>query len=244
MKVDKITVCGGGNGAQTLTPIAACNLGCAVDLYAPFGDEAERLRAGLATHGGLEATAHRSGSAHQSGSAVQAKARPRRVAADPAAVIPGSGVVVLVLPAFAHESTLRQIVPFLDEAAWVGAVPARGGFDYCAALVLEEQDRGDVQLFGLQTLPWACRIQDYGQIVRYLGTVDHHPHAFTLDDHHVFPTGKPIPVCGNTASMLSDTRFADHFTVEGDRSVHYGLFDCGSHPTATQEGASAVDGCC
>ena len=163
MKVDKITVCGGGNGAQTLVPIAACNLGCAVDLYAPFGDEAERLRAGVATHGGLEATSH------QSGFAVQAKARPRRVAADPAAVIPGSGVVVLVLPAFAHEGTLRQIVPFLDEGAWVGAMPARGGFDYCAVQVLKEQDREDVRLFGLQTLPWACRIQDYGQIVHVLG---------------------------------------------------------------------------
>jgi hypothetical protein len=163
MKVNKITVCGGGNGAQTLVPIAACNLGCAVDLYAPFGDEAERLRAGLATHGGLEATAQRSGSA------VQAKARPRWVAADPAAVIPGSGVVVLVLPAFAHESTLRRIVPFLDKRAWVGAMPARGGFDYCAVQVLKEQDREDVRLFGLQTLPWACRIQDYGQIVHVLG---------------------------------------------------------------------------
>jgi hypothetical protein len=169
MKVDKITVCGGGNGAQTLAPIAACNLGCAVDLYAPFGDEAERLRAGLAMHGGLEATAHWSGSAHRSGSAVQAKARPRRVAADPTAVIPGSGVVVLVLPAFAHEGTLRQIVPFLDEGAWVGAMPARGGFDYCAVQVLKEQGREDVRLFGLQTLPWACRIQDYGQIVHVLG---------------------------------------------------------------------------
>lgn len=163
MKVDKITVCGGGNGAQTLVPIAACNLGCAVDLFAPFGDEAERLRTGVATHGGLEATAH------QSGSGVQAKAQPHRVAADPAEVIPGSGVVVLVLPAFAHEGTLRQIAPFLDEAAWVGAMPARGGFDYCAVRVLKEQGREDVRLFGLQTLPWACRIEDYGQIVHVLG---------------------------------------------------------------------------
>ena len=163
MKVDKITVCGGGNGAQTLAPIAACNLGCAVDLYAPFGDESERLRAGLAAHGGLEATAH------GGGSAVQAKARPRRVSADPAAVIPGSGVVVMVLPAFAHEGTLRQIVPFLDEGAWVGAMPARGGFDYCATQVLLGLGREDVRLFGLQTLPWACRIEDYGQIVHVLG---------------------------------------------------------------------------
>ena len=164
MKIHKITVCGGGNGAQALAPIAAHNLGCPVDVYAPFADEAERLRAGIAAHGGLEVT-----------DAVQGKALPRRVSADPAEVIPGSDVVVLVLPAFAHESTLRQIAPFLDEGAWVGAMPARGGFDYCAAQILAQHDRHDVGLFGLQTLPWACRIREYGQVVHVLGvknTVD------------------------------------------------------------------------
>ena len=158
MHLTKITVCGGGNGAQTLVPIAAHNLGCPVDVYAPFADEAQRLRAGIAAHGGLEVHG-----------AVQAQARPRRVSADPAEVIPGSEVVVLVLPAFAHEATLRQIAPFLDESAWVGAIPARGGFDYCAAWVLAELGRPDVRLFGLQTLPWACRIEEYGQVVHVLG---------------------------------------------------------------------------
>lgn len=164
MEIRKITVCGGGNGAQTLVPVAAHNLGCAVDVYAPFADEAARLRAGVAAHGGLE-----------TGGAVQAKSRPRRVSADPAEVIPGSDVVIMVLPAFAHESTLRQIVSFLDEGAWVGAMPARGGFDYCAAQILAQQGRNDVTLFGLQTLPWACRIREYGRVVHVLGvkkTVD------------------------------------------------------------------------
>jgi hypothetical protein len=158
MHLSKLTICGGGNGAQTLLPIAACYLGCAVDLYAPLGDEAKRLRAGIKAHGGLEARG-----------AVQAQARPHRVSADPAEVIPGSELVVLVLPAFAHEATLRQIAPFLDKSAWVGAIPARGGFDYCAAHVLAGMGRPDVRLFGLQTLPWACRIEQYGQVVHVLG---------------------------------------------------------------------------
>ena len=158
MQARKITVCGGGNGAQALVAVAACNLGCPVELYAPLADEATRLQAGIAAHGGLETIG-----------AVQAQARPRRISADPAEVIPGSEWVVLVLPAFAHEAILRQIAPFLDRDAWVGAIPARGGFDYSAASVLREHGRGDVGLFGLQTLPWACRIQEYGQQVHVLG---------------------------------------------------------------------------
>jgi hypothetical protein len=159
MNVFKITVCGGGNGAQTLVPVAARNLGCAVDMYSSLADEAERLWAGVAAHSGLEVVG-----------AVQAQASPRQISASPAEVIPGSRVVLLVLPAFAHEPILRQIIPFLDHNAWVGAMPARGGFEFCAANLLAEQGRDDVRLFGLQTLPWACRIQEFGQVVHVLGT--------------------------------------------------------------------------
>ncbi len=151
-KVHKITVCGGGNGAQTAVPIAARNLGCPVDIYAPLDGEAERLRGRIEVSG-----------------AVQAEARARRASADPAEVIPGSELIVFVLPAFAHEDTLRQIIPFVDEHASVGAIPARGGFDYCAAQILAEYGRKDVTLFGLQTLPWACRIREYGHLVDVLG---------------------------------------------------------------------------
>jgi hypothetical protein len=158
MDVSKITICGGGNGAQTVVPVAACNLGCAVDLYSPLPGEAERLQAGVAAHGGLEVVG-----------AVRAQARPRQISASPAEVVPGSQVVLLVLPAFAHELILQQIVPFLDRDAWVGAMPARGGFEFCAARLLADQGRGDVGLFGLQTLPWACRIHEFGQVVHVLG---------------------------------------------------------------------------
>ncbi len=158
MRADKITICGGGNGAQTLVAIAARNLSCLVDVYAPLADEAQRLLAGVEAHGGLEACG-----------AVQAQARPHRISTDPAEVIPGSQVVVLVLPAFAHEAVLHQVAPYLDDGAWVGAIPARGGFDYCAARVLALHSRPGTRLFGLQTLPWACRIQEYGQVVHVLG---------------------------------------------------------------------------
>lgn len=164
MTMEKMTICGGGNGAQTLAAVASHNLECDVDLFAPFADEADRLRTAMASHGGIE-----------TGGAVEALGRPRRVSADPVDVIPGSDLVVLVLPAFAHESTLRAVVPFLDAGAAVGALPARGGLDFCAAKTLEELEREDIVVFGLQTLPWACRVQAYGRSVHVLGvkaTVD------------------------------------------------------------------------
>jgi len=98
-----------------------------------------------------------------------------------------------------------------------------------------------VRAFKLATLEDLC--EDYGQVAVYRGTLPDHPHAFDLDDHHRFLTGKPVPVCGNTASMLSETRFAPHFEVRGDRSVHYGPFDCGPAPAAGSGGSAPPGGC-
>lgn len=72
------------------------------------------------------------------------------------------------------------------------------------------------------------RCEDYGQVAFYLGTVPESPHYFELDDHHLLESGKPLPVCSNTAAMLGQTRYRYYFRVEGDLRTHYGLFDCGT----------------
>ncbi|OIP84932.1 MAG: methyltransferase type 11 [Porphyromonadaceae bacterium CG2_30_38_12] len=85
------------------------------------------------------------------------------------------------------------------------------------------------------------RCEDFGQVAVYKGTIPNYPHYFELDDHHKFVTGKPMLVCGNTADMISKTRFAKHFTLQGEKSVHYGLFDC-TPPSDNNNSASAC-GC-
>ncbi|UOD35696.1 methyltransferase domain-containing protein [Deferribacteraceae bacterium V6Fe1] len=97
-----------------------------------------------------------------------------------------------------------------------------------------------VRVFKLEDLEDKC--EDYGQVATYLGTIVQEPHSFILDDHHIFEKGKPMLVCGNTASMLSQTRYARHFKVFGDRSNHYGLFDGGDYKQGNDEPKNAC-GC-
>jgi arsenite methyltransferase len=92
-------------------------------------------------------------------------------------------------------------------------------------------------------LPLEDRCEDYGQVASYLGTIEGHPHAFVLDDHHRFETGRPMAVCGNTADMLSATRYGAHFRVTGDKSTHFGLFPC-APATGAAETGGGVAGCC
>lgn len=100
------------------------------------------------------------------------------------------------------------------------------------------------RLFKLEALEPAC--EDYGQAVRYLGTVPGSPEVFTLDKHHTIETGKVFPVCGNTWRMLAETRLADHFDFIGDQTRHYGVFKgCGLElPFSPPGEAGGTGGCC
>lgn len=155
----QITICGGGNAAHVLAGILAARCEHQINVFTAYGDEAERWMEAIEVHGGIlvhdrERTFH---------------GRPNRASSDPAEVVRGSQIVLLALPAFTHESTLRQISPHLEKRAWLGAFPARGGFDWCAQDVLDGH-LDSVTLFGLQTLPWACRIRKYAREIDILGT--------------------------------------------------------------------------
>ncbi|NOY81344.1 MAG: methyltransferase domain-containing protein [Kiritimatiellaeota bacterium] len=101
-----------------------------------------------------------------------------------------------------------------------------------------------IRAFKLASLEDRC--EDYGQAARYLGTIPECPHGFRLDRRHFFESGRWAPVCGNTAAVLTETRLAPHFEVRGDRSRHYGLFDCaaGVGPSALPADAVRQGGCC
>ncbi|MFT4833385.1 MAG: arsenite methyltransferase [Marinoscillum sp.] len=88
--------------------------------------------------------------------------------------------------------------------------------------------------------------EDYGQAVAYKGGIPENQMAFMLDDHHYFPKGKMMTVCGNTYKMLHDTRFKQYFDFYGTWDVHYGIFEgCGGNMpfTSSIEGGEAGS-CC
>lgn len=99
-----------------------------------------------------------------------------------------------------------------------------------------------IRAFKLACLEDIC--EDYGQVAYYLGTIPEHPHQFPLNDHHTFITGKPMLVCGNTAAMVNETRFGEHFKVLGDRSVHFGPFDCAPAANETSTDPCGSGSCC
>ncbi len=83
------------------------------------------------------------------------------------------------------------------------------------------------RLWKIKGLEDAC--EDYGHVAVYRGGIPESPFQLVLDDDHVFEKDKPERVCGNTALMLSGTRFSPHAEVTGNFSQHFGLFaGCGT----------------
>ncbi|SMC00126.1 Arsenite methyltransferase [Hymenobacter roseosalivarius DSM 11622] len=108
-----------------------------------------------------------------------------------------------------------------------------------------QQRTGNIVFYSLTVrafkLDLEDQCEDYGQVATYLGTADN-PHRFVLDDHHVFEAGRPQLVCGNTADMLSRTRYGSYFRVDGGKDQHFGLFPCGPASAASVSGAATS--CC
>ena len=110
-----------------------------------------------------------------------------------------------------------------------------------------EEKVGNIGFYSLTVRAFKLDIEDkcedHGQVATYLGTVPGQPNQFVLDDHHTFETGRPMLVCGNTAAMVAETRYAPHFRVLGDTSQHFGLFDRGTAPVVASADA-LPGGCC
>jgi len=110
---------------------------------------------------------------------------------------------------------------------------------------------GDIRFYSVTYRLWKIdnledNCEDYGQAVAYNGTIEHNQHSFDLDDHHNFPKGKVMPVCGNTYLMLQSTRYKDHFKYYGTWDTHYGIFEgCGgSMPFGSSDNSLEEGSCC
>lgn len=159
MKIETITVCGGGNAAHAIIPIIRNNFSGKLNLFLPYGDEAAQFNKLIEEKRFITATI---GEEKLYGRPDEASKFAKDVCKD-------ADLILVPLPAFAHEPTLSQIAPFLKEEVIIGAIPARSGFEYSALKILKDNKKEKVIIFGMQTLPWACRIKEYASKVDILG---------------------------------------------------------------------------
>lgn len=83
-------------------------------------------------------------------------------------VIPEADMVLLCLPAYLVEKTLREIVPYLRKQTIVGTVVGNSGFFVYAHAILP----AETPLFAFQRVPYISRVVEYGKEANLLSYKD------------------------------------------------------------------------
>ncbi len=91
-------------------------------------------------------------------------AKINRISSKPEEVISGQDIILLCLPGYLIEKTLRDIKPFVGTAA-VGTVVSSTGFFFFAHDILGKY----AKLFGFQRVPFISRVAEYGKTANLLG---------------------------------------------------------------------------
>jgi len=159
VRIKIITICGGGNATHAIIPIIRNNFSGKLNLFLPYGDEAAQFIKLIEEKKFITATIEEK----------KLYGRPDEASKFAKDVCKEADLILMPLPAFAHEPILLQIVPFLKKKAIIGVIPARSGFEYAALKILKDNKKEKVKIFGMQTLPWACRIKEYASKVDILG---------------------------------------------------------------------------
>jgi ubiquinone/menaquinone biosynthesis C-methylase UbiE len=97
------------------------------------------------------------------------------------------------------------------------------------------------RLWKIEGLEDAC--EDYGHVAIYRGGISEAPFKLELDANHIFEKDKPERVCGNTALMLSATRFSNYTEVIGSFAQHFGLFESCSTTTSPEQSKDRQGDC-
>ena len=153
-----VLVCGGGNGAHVFSTIAASHTNVNVNVLTIFEDEAERWTKSLSKCKTMTLK-------KLSGSLTS---KPNKVTNDPSTVVPEAEIIFIIAPSYAHEDILTSVCPWCRPNTTIVALPGHPGFEYDYGNIFKDL-ASNCTMVAFETLPWACRLDEYGTSSTIIG---------------------------------------------------------------------------
>ena len=97
------------------------------------------------------------------------EAKPVIVTKDPAQAAPGADIIVFMMPAFAHGQYLEALKSYIKPGAILAGLPGQAGFEFEVRAHLGDLSK-QVTMLNFESLPWACRIKEFGKSAEVIGT--------------------------------------------------------------------------
>ncbi|XP_067679593.1 opine dehydrogenase-like [Haliotis asinina] len=158
-KTQNILICGGGNGAHVLAGILSSRENTQTNVLTLHDNEADIWNKALEND--VMCCTFPNGS--------ETRGRPNMISKNPADVVPGTNLILISVPAFSHDRYLKAIEPYICCPTTIVGLPGQPGFEFQSRDILRKKSQF-VSVMSAVTLPWACRIVEYGRKVKINGT--------------------------------------------------------------------------
>ncbi|XP_067679057.1 opine dehydrogenase-like [Haliotis asinina] len=159
-----VLVCGAGNGGHVTAGLAASRENIETKVLTLFPGSAERWT-NIMKEDTLRITVDEGDNGK--GEPTEFDVQLRFITHDAAKAVPGSDVIIFTSPAFAHQSYLEAIEPYIQPNTTIVGMPGQPGFVFQVFDVLKDKAKQCV-IMSFESLPWACRISEFGKYVRVL----------------------------------------------------------------------------
>ena len=182
-------ICGGGNGAHVMAGIAATQPNMEARVLTLYGDEAEQWTKNMEPEG--LTVVDTTGTTEKN-----IVSRPSKVSKIPEEVVPGCDVILFAVPAFAHEQYLNALRPHIKPGTIVVGIPGQAGFEFAVRGIWGDLAK-QCTIMNFITLPWNCRLVDFGKKVLMMSVKEALPGCIQLSTPP--PANDPVAV---TQSVL------------------------------------------
>ena len=165
-------ICGGGNGAHVMAGIAATQPNMEARVLTLYADEAEQWTKNMEPEG--LTVVDTTGPTEKN-----IVSRPSKVSKIPEEVVPGCDVILFAVPAFAHEQYLNALRPHIKPGTIVVGIPGQAGFEFAVRGIWGDLAK-QCTIMNFITLPWNCRLVDFGKKVLMMSVKEALPGCIQL----------------------------------------------------------------
>jgi ketopantoate reductase len=159
IKLTRVLICGTGSGAHALAAVASRN-GFDVCVLSQNAGKAQRWNESLQRQ--PLAVIGRNGDGAWMANSFS-------VTDDPAVAARGCDLIIFAVPTFSHERYLELLKPEIRDGCVIVGLPGQNGFEFEVRNTLGPRLR-NCAVINFESLPWSCRVVDFGATVRINGT--------------------------------------------------------------------------
>src|SRR5258706_5231233 len=161
----RVLICGTGNGAHALAAVASMNPRFEVRVLSQSSDRARRWTE-IMQRERLTVTLQ-----NRADNRLAWKANAFMVTDQPEQAALGCDLIIFAVPAYRHWQYLVSLEPYIENGCVIVGLPGQNGFEFDVRTALGPKLKNCI-VMNFDSLPWICRITEFGISARISATKD------------------------------------------------------------------------